>query len=455
MNISNKAVHAYINYIVENNDDPRSFFENLGYDYSLISDEKKYMTWNDYRLITESLNDKYDKFYEGMTKHGLTNKYVKRVLDILSRMISFRFVGDFILKYSFKTFYTDAVKIELVETGKTSFDIKLTFDRPEDIFPVFVDMYRIVFLALPRMVSESMSWDVEITQNENVLIYHVDEYSSAPSIFATFQIFILRLFKLDKYYKNLIIENLQHNNELERANLELEMAEKKIREAHKEVLLANRIIGHDIANKMLIVEHVKRLISRGEIEKANQKLDIYYKSVKAIIENTRNVVDDNSNSFDMTDVSIKEMLEELIFEYQDQASEKNIKLVLDSNVDAQFSIRTNKEALKDSVLGNILQNAIKFSPENSEVKFKLEVTGSEFYLSCKDHGVGIEGSLVNEINRNEDKIFKSTVGTHGEKGRGLGLFIIRKVCRELGLHVRFVSELGNGTKVIISQPYKC
>ncbi|WP_412469799.1 MULTISPECIES: ATP-binding protein [unclassified Halobacteriovorax] len=451
MNVSNKAVHAYINYIVENNDDPKVFFENLGHDYDIISDEKKYMTWNDYRLITEALNDKYEKFYEAMTKHGLTNKYVKRVLDILSRMISFRFVGDFILKYSFKTFYTDAVKIELIETGKTTFDIKLTFDRPEDIFPVFVDMYRIVFLALPKLVSDSMSWDVEISQDKNILIYHVNEHMGAPSIFASLQIVILRLFKLDKYYKNLIIENLQHTNDLEKKNLELETAERKIREAHKEVLLANRIISHDIANKMLIVEHVKRLIARGEIEKASQKLDIYYKSVKGIIENTRNVVDDNSSSFLMTDVVVWDLLEELIFEYQDQSVAKNIKLRIESEIDKSFTIRTNKEAFKDSILGNILQNAIKFSPEDSEVCFRIEMTDNEFFLSCKDSGIGIDSGLVNEINRNEDKLFKSTLGTHGEQGRGLGLFIIRKVCRELGLNVRFVSELGRGTKVIISK----
>ena len=274
MNVSNKAVHAYINYIIENNDDPKSFFESHGFDYAIVSDESKYMTWKDYQVITEALNAKYSRFYEGMTKHGLTNKFVKQVLDILSRMINFRLVGDFILKFSFKTFYLDTVKIELIKTGKKTFDIRLTFKSEEDIFPVFVDMYETVFLALPKLVSESLSWDIRVTQDSNVLIYHVTEGRKASAFFVSFQTYILRLFKLDRYYQNLIMENLQHSNELEKKNLELEKAEKRIRESHKDVLLANRIISHDIANKMQIVEHVRRLIARGEIDKASEKLDV-------------------------------------------------------------------------------------------------------------------------------------------------------------------------------------
>ncbi|WP_412473606.1 sensor histidine kinase [Halobacteriovorax sp. YZS-1-1] len=451
MNVSNKAVHAYINYIIENNDDPKSFFENLGYDYSVMSDEKKYMSWDDYKVITESLNDKYDKFYEGMTRHGLTNKFVKHVLDILSRMISFRFVGDFILKYSFKTFYTNAVSIELIKKGRTTFDIKLAFNSEDDIFPVFVDMYRDVFLALPRLISNSLTWDVKTSQNGNILIYHIDEKMSSPSFYTSFQFFILRIFKLDKYYQTLIFDNLQHSNELEKKNIELELAEKKISEAHKDVLLANRIISHDIANKMQIIEHVKRLMKRNDIEKANQKLDIYYKSVKAIIENTRNVIDDHSSSFMLADVSLKNLLEELVFEYQDQANNKDVNISFNLECEDNYHFRTNKEALKASVLGNILQNAIKFSKANSEIKISASVEKDILKISCEDSGVGIERSLVNDINHNSEKLFQSTIGTHGETGRGLGLFIIRKVCRELDFNVKFESSLGNGTKVTISK----
>ncbi len=451
MNVSNKAVHAYINFIIENNDEPNLFFENLGFDYTTIKDENKYITWYDYRIITEALNRKYNKFYEGMTKHGLTNKFVKQVLDILSRMISFRFVGDFILKYSFKTFYTDQVTAELIKTGKKTFDIKLTFKDEDDIFPVFVDMYRIVFLALPKLVSESMVWKIKTSQEGNVLTYHIDEHMSSPSFFASFQIFILRIFKLDKYYQNLIYTNLQHNNELEKKNLELELIEKKITEAHKEALLANRIISHDIANKMLIVEHVRRLIRRGEYEKAAEKLDTYYNSVKGIIENTRNVIDENSSSFKLVDVSIKEALEELIFEYKEQAGEKKINISLDYKPNRDVHIHTNKEALKDSVLGNIIQNAIKFSKEKSNLVISCYEDSEKIYISCSDTGLGIEESVLHEMNRNTDQVFQSTSGTKGETGRGLGLFILKKVCRELGFSVKFESELNTGTTVTISK----
>ena len=107
--------------------------------------------------------------------------------------------------------------------------------------------------------------------------------------------------------------------------------------------------------------------------------------------------------------------------------------------------------MKDSVLANILQNAIKFSKQNSKINLSFSKVGNEIQFICEDFGIGIDPSLVNDINQSTEDILQSTIGTHGETGRGLGLFIMKKVCRDLGFQVRFESELGKMTRVTVSK----
>lgn len=452
--VSNKAFHAYIKFIDENGEDPNSFFKGIGYDYSLLSDEKKFMPWDDYRIVTEALYHNYNEFFKGMTYHGLTNKFSKQILEVLSRMTDFRAIGDFILKYGFKTYYTDSVTPELIPCGSGSFDIKFTFKNKSDIFPVFIEMYKEVFLAIPKLFSTNLSWKVKISSTGNVVNFHVIEFRKKTSPILFFQSLVLKLFRLDSYYQVLLIQNLKYNTELEKKNAELEEAEKKMRISHREALLANRIISHDIANKMYSALSVTALMEEGKFELAKEKMNVFYKSIRDIIKNTRELVDDNSQPFQMSEVNIKEMIEELFFEFEYTAHKKEVKLLVTYNLGEHESIETNKSALKESVLGNILHNAIKFSHPKSDIKLYVFVENNKLVIKCVDEGIGISPNVLKVIQQSDEQSPISSIGTSGESGRGLGLLIARKVCNELEIGFKIESELSRGSTISLFKNLK-
>lgn len=74
------------------------------------------------------------------------------------------------------------------------------------------------------------------------------------------------------------------------------------------------------------------------------------------------------------------------------------------------------------VLANILDNAVKFTPENGKVRITIETLRSGIKLEVADSGIGIDPA---EIHRIWDRLYRGPYSTH--KGLGLGLSLVRAV----------------------------
>ncbi len=102
------------------------------------------------------------------------------------------------------------------------------------------------------------------------------------------------------------------------------------------------------------------------------------------------------------------------------------------------------------VVANLLSNAIKFSDEGSSVVITLAVCGDDVTLTVVDHGLGIssedEPHLFREFHRSTNPEALRRPGT------GLGLVIVERIVRRHGGTIDVRSELGQGTKVIVSLP---
>lgn len=79
----------------------------------------------------------------------------------------------------------------------------------------------------------------------------------------------------------------------------------------------------------------------------------------------------------------------------------------------------------DTVVRNLLNNAIKFTPDHGEIKLSTwPHEGRELCLAIRDSGEGFGEGLLNDLARGAKPV--STKGTQGEKGTGLGLLICRE-----------------------------
>jgi len=146
-------------------------------------------------------------------------------------------------------------------------------------------------------------------------------------------------------------------------------------------------------------------------------------------------------------VDIGRLIEQCIELFQSKASEKKqqLKLQVDHPV-----VMLNRQNIW-RVVSNIVNNAIKFSPENSDISVRLERMEDFVLLSVHDKGIGIPGYL-------KDKIFsvsaeKSRAGTAGEASYGMGLSISQQIIEDHNGRLWFESEAGNGCAFYVELPY--
>lgn len=139
--------------------------------------------------------------------------------------------------------------------------------------------------------------------------------------------------------------------------------------------------------------------------------------------------------------------------YTPQAKHKNIGLNVTVNPHFATIPFSRNQLLQ--ITGNLISNAIKFTPHGGQIKVDLDLLlGDERQLLkivVADTGVGMEGDLLNGIN---DGNCKSTTGTAGEKGFGIGLNVVQHLVKELkgSLSVEANADCGTTFTVVLPQP---
>ena len=109
----------------------------------------------------------------------------------------------------------------------------------------------------------------------------------------------------------------------------------------------------------------------------------------------------------------------------------------------------DKDMVK-TVLLNLINNAIKFTPNGGEIIISARDFEGQIELSVTDTGVGISRDNLEKLFKMD--LFQSSIGTSGEKGTGLGLMICKEFVEINGGAIRVESELGKGSCFCFTLP---
>ena len=119
----------------------------------------------------------------------------------------------------------------------------------------------------------------------------------------------------------------------------------------------------------------------------------------------------------------------------------------DSGGDASLIVRGNREELQ-SVVMNILDNAVKYSSNTIEIRVILSIRNEAWIvLSISDRGIGIPASQLKRVFKRFYRVPMRTVLR--TKGTGLGLFIVRTIARQHGGDA-FAESAGEGSGTTVS-----
>ena len=113
----------------------------------------------------------------------------------------------------------------------------------------------------------------------------------------------------------------------------------------------------------------------------------------------------------------------------------------------ELYVRADMEQIQQ-VLYNLLDNAIKFSNDNSSVQIETTVKGGKVFVSVKDYGTGIPKESLGKI---WDRFYKIDASRGKDrKGTGLGLSIVKEIINAHNQNIDVISTEGVGTEFIFT-----
>jgi signal transduction histidine kinase len=148
------------------------------------------------------------------------------------------------------------------------------------------------------------------------------------------------------------------------------------------------------------------------------------------------------------EISIPELFESQTTMLRPQAEKKNIDLRV--QYDSALPLIRQDPAKLRQILINLLNNAVKFTPEGGRVVLRAVMDGMTLLFMVIDTGVGIapeDQEVIFEKFRQAGNPL-----TREHEGTGLGLSIVKELCRLLGGEITLKSELGRGSTFTVRIP---
>lgn len=148
-------------------------------------------------------------------------------------------------------------------------------------------------------------------------------------------------------------------------------------------------------------------------------------------------------------LDMNSIIEEVIQNYSEESRQKEVKVVYDRPKDGFYFVSGDKSRLNAAV-SNYLDNAIKYTLKDGEVKISLEKSGNEIKVSVSDNGIGISPESVQSL---FSKFFrdKRAKAVHTE-GSGIGLFIVKNIIERHGGKVGYSADGGKGSTFFLTLP---
>lgn len=216
------------------------------------------------------------------------------------------------------------------------------------------------------------------------------------------------------------------------------------------------IIGHDLRSPLNSLQGLTDLIHHYRAEQQTEMVDEMVEHMGESVKRLRHLLDNlltwalnQSGNFKVKPelIKIDFFLNEIISILKESAKAKKIELVLTGS--SGCMIHADRNSLS-TVIRNLINNAIKFSNEESKIEIGYSCDHQHTTITIADQGVGISEDKLSEI----FELTHSTYGTNNEKGTGLGLVLVSEFVALNDGTIDVSSKLGEGTTFTLTFPNK-
>jgi len=217
------------------------------------------------------------------------------------------------------------------------------------------------------------------------------------------------------------------------------------------------VVSHQLRSPLSNLRWTIELLMSGRLGKIEETQTEYFKILKENSGRMGELVSDlltvsrietATLPLKREEVSLGNLVNKLISEFQPFAKASNVKIELKSQKDLP-QILTDPFQVR-LVIENLLDNAIRYVKDNGKIKILLEKRAQKLYFEIEDNGVGIPREDQKYIFQ---KFFRSeNILKYQTQGSGLGLYISKAIVERLGGRIGFKSKEGEGTTFYFTLP---
>lgn len=208
-------------------------------------------------------------------------------------------------------------------------------------------------------------------------------------------------------------------------------------------------VSHELRTPIFAIQGMLETLLQGALEDTEVRRDFVQRALANtqrldtllgdLIEISRVESGDMKMSFRY--FALRPFLSQLLEELQPLALEKHISLSLMEG-DDNIEVVGDKERLKQ-VMINLINNAMKYSPEHTDIKLSFAKRDSDVIVAVNDSGIGIGPEHLPRIFERFYRVDKERSRDAG--GTGLGLAIVKHIVEAHGSTIEVQSEIGKGS----------
>jgi signal transduction histidine kinase len=211
------------------------------------------------------------------------------------------------------------------------------------------------------------------------------------------------------------------------------------------------LMSHDLKTPVAKIAGLADIMLNQSADEAQNKRNLQSimestKELNKFITSILDLTKIESRNLDLSLVSrdINTVIESTVEGLRYEAASKNVEVEME--LSPLYPIEFDQNLMK-RVLSNLVENAIKYSGENTAVKVKTWDDEKWVYVEIQDNGVGIPPDDLEHI---FDKFYRvKNDASHSIKGTGLGLYLVKYFVELHGGTIIADSTLGQGTKFTV------
>src|SRR5438094_917169 len=215
-------------------------------------------------------------------------------------------------------------------------------------------------------------------------------------------------------------------------------------------------VSHELRTPLSILSgYIETLVdnpktSREELSRILRVMERHSKRLGLLVEDLLSLaqLESSNTTLEIGQVRLSELFDHVLRDWKKKLGEKSLKVLVDLPPDTPLILAD--ETRLQEVLYNLLENAVKYSRPDGEIRLQAARRRSEIVLSVSDDGIGIN---KNDLPRIFERFYRADKARSRELGgTGLGLAIVKHIAQLHGGHVEAESELGCGTTIRVVLP---